>query len=33
MSDTWCMREKMKVTVRVGENETELDFVLIKTEH
>ena len=33
MSNTWCMIEKMKVTVRVGENETEIDFVLIMTEH
>ena len=25
--------EKKKVTFRMGENETEIDFVLIKKEH
>ena len=25
--------EKRKVTFRIGENETEIDFVLIKKEH
>ena len=34
MSNTWFKREeKMKVTFRIGENETEIDFVLIKKEH
>ena len=31
MSNTWFKRvEKRKVTFRVGENETKIDFVLIK---
>ena len=34
MSNTWFARkEKRKVTVRVGENEGRIDFVLIKKEH
>ena len=34
MSNTWSkIEEKMKVTLRMGENETEIDFVLIKKEH
>ena len=34
VSNTWFKRvEKRKVTLRVGENETEIDFVLIKKEH
>ena len=34
VSNTWFKREeKMKVTFRMGENETEIDFVLIKKEH
>ena len=29
VSNTWCKREeKRKVTFRMGENETEIDFVL-----
>ena len=33
MSNTWFKREEnMKVTFRMGENETEIDFVLIKNE-
>ena len=33
-SNTWFKREeKRKVTFRTGENETELDFLLIKNEH
>ena len=31
MSNTWFKREeKRKVTFRMGENETEIDFVLMK---
>ena len=34
MSNTWFKREeKRKVTFRMGENETEIDFVLIEKEH
>ena len=34
MSNTCLKRdEKRKVTFRMGENETEIDFVLIKKEH
>ena len=34
VSDTWFKREeKRKVTFRNGENETEIDFVLITKEH
>ena len=34
MSNTWFKREeKRKVTFRMGENQTEIDFVLIKKEH
>ena len=34
MSNTWFKREeKRKVTFRIGENVTEIDFVLIKKEH
>ena len=34
MSNTWLKREEIrKVTFRIGENETEIDFVLIKKEH
>ena len=34
MSNTWFKREeKRKVTFRIGENETEIDLVLIKKEH
>ena len=34
VSNTWIKREeKRKVTFRIGENETEIDFVLIKKEH
>ena len=34
VSDTWFKREeKRKVTLRMGEDETEIDFVLIKKEH
>ena len=34
LSNTWSNREeKMKVTFRMGENETEIDFLLIKKEH
>ena len=33
-SNTWFMREKnWKVTFIIEENETEIDFVLIKKEH
>ena len=32
--NAWLKREeKRKVTFRMGENETEIDFVLIKKEH
>ena len=31
--NTWFKREKRKVTFRMGENETELDIVMIKKEH
>ena len=34
VSNTWLKREeKRKVTFRMGENETENDFVLIKKQH
>ena len=34
VSNTWSKREeKRKVAFRMGENETEIDFVLIKKEH
>ena len=34
MSNTWFMgEEKRKVTFRMGENESEIDFMLIKKEH
>ena len=34
MSNTWFKREeKRKVIFRLGENETEIDFVLMKKEH
>ena len=34
VSNTWFRREeKRKVTLRMGENETEIDFVLTKKEH
>ena len=34
VSNTWFKREeKRKVTLRMDENETEIDFVLIKNEH
>ena len=34
MSNTWSKREeKRKVTFRMGENEREIDFVLMKKEH
>ena len=34
LSNTWFRREeKRKVTYRMGENETEIDIVLIKKEH
>ena len=34
VSNTWLKREEMrKVTLRMGENETENDFVLINKEH
>ena len=34
VSNTWFKRvEKRKVKFRVGENETEINFVLIKKEH
>ena len=34
VSNTWFRRvEKRKVTFRIGENEPEIDFVLIKKEH
>ena len=34
MSNTWFKREGMRqVIFRLGENETEVDFVLIKKEH
>ena len=34
VSNTWFRREeKRKVTFRMGENETEIDFVLMKKEH
>ena len=34
MSNIWLKREeKWKVTFRMGENWTEIDFVLIKKEH
>ena len=34
MSNTWFKREeKRKVTFKLGENETESDFVLIRKEH
>ena len=34
MSNTWFKREeKRKMTSRMGENETEIEFVLTKKEH
>ena len=34
MSNTWFRREeKRKVTFRMGENQTKIDFVLIKKEY
>ena len=34
MSNTWLKREEWrKVTFRLGENETEIDYVLIWKEH
>ena len=34
MSNTWFNgEEKMKVTFRMGENETEIDLMLIKKQH
>ena len=34
VSNTWFKREeKMKVTFRMADNETKIDFVLIKKEH
>ena len=34
MSKTWIKREeKRKVTFRLRDSETDIDFVLIKTEH
>ena len=34
VSNTWFMREKKrKVTFRMGENETEIDFVLIQKKN
>ena len=34
VSNTWFKREeKRKVAFRMGENEIEIDFVLIKNEH
>ena len=34
MSNTWFKREEnTKVIIRMGENETEIDFVLVKKEH
>ena len=34
VSNTWFKRkEKRKVTFRMGENDTKIDFVLIKKEH
>ena len=34
MSNTWFKRaKKRKVTFSIGENETEIDFELIKKEH
>ena len=34
VSNTWFkIEEKRKVTFRMGENETEIDFVLTKEEH
>ena len=34
VSNTWFKREeKRKVRFRMGENETKIDFVLIKKEH
>ena len=34
MSDTWLKREeKRNVGFRMGENEIEIDFVLIRKEH
>ena len=34
VSNTWSKREEMRmVTFRKGDNETELDFVIIKKEH
>ena len=34
MSNTWLKRdEKRKVTFRMGENKTEIDYVLAKKQH
>ena len=34
VSNTWLKREeKRKVTFRIGENDIEIGFVLIKKEH
>ena len=33
ISNTYKREEKRKVTFRIGENETEIDFVLTKKEH
>ena len=33
VSNTWLKREEKKLTLRQGENETEIDFVLTKKEH
>ena len=34
VSNTWSKREaKRKMTLRIGENETEIDLVLTKKEH
>ena len=34
VSDTWSKREeRRKMTLRMGENETEIDFALKKKEH
>ena len=34
VSNAWHKREvRRKVTLRMGENETEIDFVMIKKEH
>ena len=33
MSLQFCLEENRKVTLRIGENETEIDFVFTKKEH